>query len=454
MRLRSVALAALASIWSAEALCGGPFVVDQVGKTGVAQRWQGDTVSWYADSGALTSSIDNAAAIAMVVEQFDKWANITLENAKRESVRTCTLKHSYKGKSSEDITKNNINKYLDSSEGRTFVVFDHDGSITSYLGFDKESVVGLSTPLESASDGLRITKGIVILNGYLLQNGTLTEAQFKAALLHELGHLINMDHSQIFYYEFARYCSLDKPCSEAQYIPTMYPNLVSETQATLTWDDKITASWIYPNAQDPSQKFHPDFAAITGSIYDADGMPLKGVNVIARRCDRYDEITQSCALSSMALVDARSMVSGVLYPGFTGPEEGTPDGRYYLYGLKPGERYVVLAEPIAAEFTGASGFEPISNPPSGFSQQPIPDADGSETVAAPGAGEIHEMASLAIDVPNPCPKTICYKKPSDGGGGKACSLAAGASAGDAWSAGAYLAAALLAIAQRRSVSRR
>lgn len=439
------AVAAVAAFaWTAHA--GGPFVVDEVGKTGVAQRWQNNALTYSIDKGDLATGYDNAEGVALVQEMIAKWVDVTLENPDREGeeIDTTVFSASVQSQPAEDITVDNYDSALSTSNTSTYIIFDPNGAITEDLGYDKDSVVGLSQPLASDSSGLSITKGVVILNGYLLDDNTLTLNQFKAAVLHELGHLINLDHTQVNY-DAIKNCSLGKSCGYNYAVPTMYPILVSELQATLKIDDKITVSWIYPKVDDASQKFNPNYGAITGAIFDADGQPLKGVNVIAMLCDTYDEANDTCYTATdpdLARVDVRSMVSGVLYPEYYG------DSKYYLYGLLPGHKFKVVCESIASQFTGASGFEPIPNPPQGISDCNIESPDGSVApVTVESAGQLIEMASKTIDVTNPCPESICGDSGSGGSSSSKCSLlpVGEGAAGEL----AFLAVALAAIGLRR-----
>ena len=417
----SVALSVAAVVFIASvALAGGPFVVDSINNTGVAARWQNDTVTWWADGGTLPKYADNAAAVAMVKAQFDKWTGAALENSARENVYTAKLRYSANVLGADVGADNYVSQCYGSSASKTCIIFDADGSITNDLMGEgsSEYIVGLSQPLSASANGLYITKGIVILNGSLLESEALTPAQFEPAVLHEIGHLVNLDHTQINY-DLAVDCSISKPdqCVGAEFIPTMYPELVTTRQGQLTRDDVITLSWIYPKVTDSSHKFHQDFSTITGEIFDKDGEPMKGVNVIAMRAEEG---------ADMARLDARSMVSGVLYPGYTG------DSRYYLYGLKPGAKYTVIAEPIASEFTGASGFEPIPDPPQGFGTIDILTPGGESTVTAPAAGQTYEMAALTIDSSRCEDGDSCgydgasAASDSSGSTGTKCSLTAGA----------------------------
>jgi hypothetical protein len=372
------------------AFAGGPFVVDMVNRTGVAQRWAGDTLTWCADGGKLSGSVENAEAKQWISDALNKWTGASLANASNQGVATTLIKTQMDSSCQPgDIDITNYGDYVYTTDGPSIVIFDDTGDIIADLMTEqnRENVVGLSQPIASDASGLHITKGVAIFNGLLLDNGVLASTQsasadlFKATILHELGHLLNLDHSQVNF-DVAKACVRNGVCENSHVIPTMYPELLTPMQgAYLNRDDKVTISWIYP-----SDAFESDFCTITGEIFDAEGKPLKGVNVIAK----------SALGGTAPLVDARSFVSGVLKPVCYG------DSRYYLRGLKPGVPYKVEYEQIGSEFTGASDFEPLDDPPRGFPAGMIENSSGDTTVSCSGGGETIEMAPVTIDTTNPC----------------------------------------------------
>jgi hypothetical protein len=243
----------------------------------------------------------------------------------------------------------------------------------------------------------------------------LSTEEFKATMLHELGHLFNLDHSQVNL-DIADACDRTGTCVDGQYIPTMFPELKTFLQGTkVSDDDKITLSWIYPNST-----FEDSFCTITGEIQDKDGRPLQGINVIARRVGDGESLTKE---------DARSMVSGVLFPGCSKDSKNIYnfDGRYYLKGIVPGKTYEVIYEELSTEYTGMSGFEPLASPPSGFlpegqTEVPILSSGGDTTVKCDKGGETIDMETVKVPVGNPCPSLEPTPAPTTGSSGGGCSL--------------------------------
>jgi hypothetical protein len=392
------------------ALAGGPFEVDAVSDSGVAQQWEGNELKWSSEDGDLAGTVNNATAIQWVNDAISKWTGAALRDATMSYPKTVDVKATWQGSVGKDVNETNYLDYNNSSDGPTVIIFDKGGTITKAEteAFDPNQyqyIPGLTQLLLSDSSGKKIKKGIVIFNGALLESSnavTLTPNQFKAAVQHEIGHLFNLDHSQVNL-EIANACDLGGSCPDAQYIPTMFPELKTERQGTeLKVDDKVTISWIYPNTT-----FQNSFCTITGEIQDKDGRPLQGVNVFARRVDS----------DAMKKEEVRAMVSGVLYPPCFN------DGHYYLYGIVPGRTYEVMYEQLSPLYTGMSGFEPLKNPPSGFPTENISASDDSTTVSCSSGGQTIAMQTVQVPVTNPCPApTEKTTSSGSGGSGGGCSL--------------------------------
>ncbi|MFH1652760.1 MAG: hypothetical protein ABIE74_01760 [Pseudomonadota bacterium] len=401
---------------------GGPMIVYS-DNSGLAQRWADDSVVIYADPGKLCTNVDNKKATDWIKEAAATWNDVLIKPAvDKPELKTSLLIVVYSGTVTDvsDIDDTNFQNYFQSNAGPSVIVFDADGSIISLLGYDVDSIGGLTTPTFSDNSDKKILRGISILNGKMLCDSlskastaseqTQIENNFKALITHEMGHLLNLDHTQVNLSE-AENCNLNGVCDGAQYISTMYPELKTFLQANLNMDDQVALSSIYP-----TDDFKKSFCVITGQLLDADSIGLSGVNVIARQVGEG---------TSTAKSDARSNVSGSFW------KECAGKGKYYLYGIKPGKKYQVTYEPIASQFVGSyeSSFEPITNPPQGFTGGLISDKDGNSTVSCGTGGETIEMDVIKVNTTNPCASVLGKEKvddtksaatPPDGGG--SCSM--------------------------------
>lgn len=376
--------AVLSAAVSAQA--GGPMLVD-AGKSGEPARWRNGVVRWKADRGPLTRTITNQKAIDQWVKPlFEKWKSAALAVSGRAAPAvTVALDFIFEGVVDADITRENYRDYTDPNFSRqTVVIFDADGTIIENFfggaalecGQPMNCIAGVAAPLADASTQV-INGGFVILNGRLIDgvntrdNKELSAEQFKAVILHEMGHLLNLDHSQVNL-EMAESCR-SYNCAEGAAIPTMYPASLSREQFLFHRDDVVTLSWLYP-----SEAFLNNFCTVTGEVKNAEGKGMQGVNVVAKNV-------------SHPIEDARSWVSGSLYPG------GVENGTYILAGLNPGEEYEVHYEELTHKYDGGGGFSPLgADSPANFGAQVIPGPGGTATIRCGGGGELIAMPEFSV----------------------------------------------------------
>ena len=364
----ALALAVLAVI---AARAGGPLVVGGPGMAeGVPFIWTINPLTYWTDLGNL-GWMDNTAANNLVQEAFQAW----------QDVPTATISFSSSGPLGADVTALNIMPVMDALENcstlpgdpgggiakpRT-IIYDTDGSILEGLGEDPNSVLGFATALCLTTDGVNnnFNRGFALINGQFVTGPTSTTL-VKAVMIHEFGHMIGLDHSQINLNCLTSYCLPGSDDLEG--VPTMFPVLIDEpAMSTLATDDIAAISALYPESTFPTST-----GRITGHVFFSDGQtPAQGFNVIARKTDN-------------ALVTAVSSVSGFLYTvdvgnpvyPWGGSEYGSRDpaliGYYVLPGLLPGS-YTVEVEAIyntgEHAFVGGSSVGPIGT--YGF-QFPLP----------------------------------------------------------------------------------
>ena len=314
-------------------LAGGPFVINN---DGVPQVWStAQPVPFHTDLGPL-GLLSNEEAIALLEEAFQVW----------EDVPSSSISFASAGSLPVDVTGSNVFDILDvRGDGISPIVFDHDGSVIDAvfgLGASRDTL-GFTAIEFGQSD--RILEAQAVLNGTVLDgdptNPDVSRESFLATIVHEFGHYINLDHSQI-----NSELAFDGDVSNDDGVPTMFPISLGSAKTTLHLDDIATVSTLYPG---------PDFATSTGSIEGeillGNGTtPFQGANVIARRT--VDPIH-----------DAVSYVSGALFSNNFGG--GSDDlafkGQYKITGLPPGD-YTVEVEQIDQTFTGGSSLNPLDPP--------------------------------------------------------------------------------------------
>ncbi|MEO6026650.1 MAG: hypothetical protein ABIR79_07285 [Candidatus Binatia bacterium] len=216
----------------------GPLIVTN---GGTPYRWVG-TVPYNPDQGMLGVRT-NAQATADITSNFAVWdavptATITFRNAGALPVdvdATCPSTTCWE------------NYLSHCGDGFSPIVYDADGAITDdvFGTGANNSILGFAGP-ECASSGV-ITEGSAVLNGRWLDgintssNREMSLASFNGVFIHEFGHYINLDHSQVNLVE-----GRDGVSTNNAAIATMFPFLVSSEQSTLHLDDQVSVSTLIP----------------------------------------------------------------------------------------------------------------------------------------------------------------------------------------------------------------
>ncbi len=262
----------------------------------------------------------NSTATSLSDDSFLTWhnvasASVSFVNAGQLPVDVTSLNDTlYLGRFNDDINP---------------IIFDTDGSIMdSVFGIGaKRSIIGFAGSAYDGQTGLYV-EGEAVMNGWFANN-PFTANQFMSTFVHEFGHFIGLDHTQIN----AQFAGDGNKANDV-YIPTMFPTSVDEdsTLNSLNPDDIAAVSVLYPT---------PAFLATTGSIRGkvirADSSIVPGAVVIA-------------ISTTDSLMNQVSTVTDY----FT-----QATGSYTIAGLLPGTYWVKL-EPVRSGFSGASSVGPYA----------------------------------------------------------------------------------------------
>lgn len=377
-KLKLSTLAALA-LASAAAQASGPLYISD--ETGTLKPLVWNTANGpipvYTDGGdAFTYDFDGVTpfitierANEITAEAFTQWSQVP----------TSTFEATIQGTIESqlgvaDVTSANIADFIGVENGLGFWVFyDTDGSIMEdFFGVSRNAVLGISSPEFSDGNGT-IIESWTVMNGWAvnINDDGLPDvsdaifrsnfeplargSQYAGVFTHEIGHAINLAHSQVngsmvynsysyapkhpgvpgcvaplySYHDFgADPADIADPAS----IETMYPfidnaGVGGEEQASVNIsDDMIGISNLYPTAQ-----YLASTGSISGVLRLKDGVTeYSGINVIARNI-------------ANPLFDAVSAMTGDATQGMLGP-----DGEFTISGLTPGAQYQVYIEPILA----------------------------------------------------------------------------------------------------------
>ena len=268
-------------------------------------------MAYQTDQGGL-GAFNNQQATAIADFAFSEWANLS----------TATLSFTNSGQIDHDVTSatdpliTGIEQFFD---GVFPVVFDNNGAITdNRIGAGASNqVYGFASSF--SSDGITYQEGLVVINGKLTAQDNV-EPVYREVIAHEVRHMLGIGHSQV---------ALSADFS------LMYPTtLTGVNNLGIDPDDAASMSLLYP-----APGYLASVGAISGTITDANGSPLSGVNVVA-----VNTVTGA----------AFSTVSDY-YSGGDPLYRNGPDrtGAYTINGLPPGS-YYVRAEPINVLFQGGS----------------------------------------------------------------------------------------------------
>ncbi|MCC6849982.1 MAG: hypothetical protein IT294_15870 [Deltaproteobacteria bacterium] len=393
-RLALAGALALLALSAAPGLAAGPiFVADD----GAPLVWRIRPVPWSSDRGGL-GVLDEAAARQLVADGFAVWA----------AVPTADIAFAAAGALPVDVGAPDVGRFVGvCDDGVSPIVFDTDGAITDALfgAGASGSILGFAGPECGTFSPPEITEASAVLNGKFIDgvasagNAEVSLDVFRGVMIHELGHYVNLDHSQINLLE-----AFDGASAGDDAIATMFPFVVSGPEmATLARDDEASLSGLYP-----ADDFAATTAAITGEVRRGDtDAPFRGAFVIARNVEDPRR-------------DAVGWVSGARHvPGSSAPDAAALAGAYELAGLTPGARYTIEVEAVSPLFAGGSSVGPLSPPPtlpgpperwSGGDEAATnppddPTASGVEIPVA--AGDLVSGVDVVLNVTLPPPNDAC-----------------------------------------------
>ncbi len=313
------------------------------------------------------------AGIADIVrESFLKW----------EAVSTASLQieNTDPGFLDQDVTVSNFGAITSLTRPENPIIFDADGSIIdSLLGAgSSDTVLGFSGIIASNSQTLNYIYGFALLNGLQTEQA----ARFSSVTLHEIGHLLGLDHTQ------SGRAMAGGLLADNHLVPVMYPFAQLFGPDAPLRDDVAWFSWLYPE-----EDFGATTGTIKGTISRPTGTPVEGANVVA--------VQVSLGADESVLESSEEMVSVVSDFLLTG------DGSYELPGLSPGQ-YVVFIEPLDPAFVGGSSVGPFdtrfTNFPkdyyNGEGESGFLDDDPTQMVVVDvGAGETLTGINLILNEP-------------------------------------------------------
>ena len=367
---------------------GGPLLVGgpKLGTEGQPITWNPARmpIAYRVDPGPMAKSglnitISNSAGLSRLQSMFSVWSSAS-----------SALSFHYAGPllaaggyiaGADVITAKQYNDLEGSCQAavQSPVIFDADGSLLRDLGLSS-GIIGFAGPCLVDSTGY-IASGLVVMNGVFqdgintYSNYELTANEFDEAIVHEMGHFLGLDHSQI---NLELLNAGLYPCDPdiLPGLPVMFPLALCQARkdaglAPLAPDDTAWISMLYPGTSTASS-----YGTISGRIYFSDEQSqAQGVNVIARAVD--DPYTPQDESRQVAF----SAISGLYFTGNPGqsftanmadPNEDNTGGDltgsrdptligYYEIPVLPGT-YTVEVESIYGRFISDSSIGPLVPP--------------------------------------------------------------------------------------------
>ena len=370
-------------------------------------------IVYHRDAGTL-GTLTNAAADALVADAFGRWA----------AVSHVQLTFSA-GADIADVNAVGLpagnpahwgHFWRRPGDGLSPVMYDADGSIIDQMfgagaRFDVLGAAGLDTPIGAGP----ITEASIVINGAFFDGlgppgspaDAPTQLAFEAAMVHEVGHFLNLDHSLVNHELGA-----DSDPDNDRFVPTMYPLTVldEEAIASLNPDDEAGVVGLYPAASAATARWE-----LSGSVSRA-GVPFQGAEIVVRKND--DPLRFAYAAISGQQFQPCSP-GGACYPcdGTSVCDPGDPpeQGTYVLFGLTPGD-YTVCVEQLDRNVALENGtfVGPLATPPilpgpeecwntgeSGTAALDDPDAATTVTAAAGADLAGYDVALNALPASDP-----------------------------------------------------
>jgi hypothetical protein len=300
MRLRSaLAIVAITSTLVCHSYAGGPLIVAG-GRFDPAVDAQpvvwntSSPVSYRTASAGGLGKLDNTTANARVQKLFQVWEDVATAKVRFQNAGPIQPTGDYPGGAIDSIAKLGSVFFSCDSGVQTPIIFDAGGRLFDTLFGPGSGIIGFAGPCDNFDSSGHMLSGLAMLNGKWIdgnpQNGEISDNQFDQAFVHEFGHLIGLDHSQI------SVGVLNQPRDQCDSVmlaslPVMFPFLHCQARLDaglplLSADDEAWVSMLYPETVDDAQNHHVRFDSvygiISGRLLFSDGESMaQGANLIA-----------------------------------------------------------------------------------------------------------------------------------------------------------------------------